>query len=101
MIGIPAGVKMHSAVFAFGPEAARETAAIALAQACGTRSAEIMDKRQRIFEVYRAELAALEEQGLVRLPVVPERCRHNGHMFYLLLPAESQRDALIERLAKA
>jgi dTDP-4-amino-4,6-dideoxygalactose transaminase len=65
------------------------------------RSAEIMEKRRRIFEVYRAELADLEAKGLVRLPAVPERCCHNGHMFYLLLPTERQRDALIECLAAA
>lgn len=43
MVGIPTGVKMHSAVFALSPEAAAETAAFAIRQPCGTRPAEIMD----------------------------------------------------------
>ena len=43
MVGIPAGVKMHSAVFALSPEAAGETAAAAIRQASGVRRAEIMD----------------------------------------------------------
>lgn len=41
MVGIPTGVKMHSAVFALSPEAAGETAAIG--KASGSRQAEIMD----------------------------------------------------------
>jgi predicted polyphosphate/ATP-dependent NAD kinase len=51
LVGIPAGVKMHSAVFALSPEAAGETAALAIKQNCGTRLAEIMDADE-------AELAA-------------------------------------------
>lgn len=51
IVGVPAGVKMHSAVFALSPEAAGETAAVAIRQACGARAAEIMDADE-------AELAA-------------------------------------------
>lgn len=65
------------------------------------RSEEIMRRRRGIFEAYRAGLADLEEQGLVRLPVVPDRCEHNGHMFYLLLPTEQRRDELIAHLDRA
>lgn len=65
------------------------------------RSEEIMRQRRGIFEAYRAGLADLEEQGLVRLPVVPDRCEHNGHMFYLLLPTERRRDDLIAHLDQA
>ncbi len=43
LVGIPTGVKMHSAVFALSPEAAGETAAIAMRQPVGMRLAEIMD----------------------------------------------------------
>jgi predicted polyphosphate/ATP-dependent NAD kinase len=43
LVGIPTGVKMHSAVFAVSPEAAGETVAVALRQNLGTRLAEIMD----------------------------------------------------------
>ncbi|HEX5717311.1 MAG TPA: dTDP-4-amino-4,6-dideoxygalactose transaminase [Thermoanaerobaculia bacterium] len=65
------------------------------------RSEEIMRKRRGIFETYRAELEDLELQGAVRLPVVPDRCEHNGHMFYLLLPTEQRRDELIAHLDRA
>jgi predicted polyphosphate/ATP-dependent NAD kinase len=43
LIGIPTGVKMHSAVFALSPEAAGETAARALNGNFDVRLAEIMD----------------------------------------------------------
>jgi predicted polyphosphate/ATP-dependent NAD kinase len=43
LVGIPTGVKMHSAVFAVSPEAAGETVAMALRHACPTRPVEIMD----------------------------------------------------------
>jgi predicted polyphosphate/ATP-dependent NAD kinase len=51
LIGIPTGVKMHSAVFAFTPEAAGDVAASAVIRQCDTRPAEVMDADQ-------AELAA-------------------------------------------
>lgn len=47
LVGIPAGVKMHSAVFALNPEAAGETVAVMARQPSGSpvrlRLAEIMD----------------------------------------------------------
>jgi len=46
MLGIPSGVKMHSAVFAISPEAAGQLAALVAANPdgkIGTRDAEIMD----------------------------------------------------------
>ena len=54
-----------------------------LEQAAGIRA-----KRRRIVERYREELADLEAGGRLRLPVVPPRCEHNGHLFYLLLSGE-------------
>lgn len=62
---------------------------------------EIQERRRGIFDLYRAELADLEAAGRVRLPVVPEGCGYNGHMFYLLLPAGGERDALIRHLDAA
>ncbi len=68
IVGVPAGVKMHSAVFALSPEAAGETAAKALGQAYGVRAAEIMDADE-------AELAAgrpsLRLFGYARTPDLP------------------------------
>jgi dTDP-4-amino-4,6-dideoxygalactose transaminase len=65
------------------------------------RSSEIMARRLRICDRYRAGLGELEQWGRLRLPVVPAGCQPNGHMFYLLLADEAERDGLIAHLAAA
>ena len=65
------------------------------------RADEILRRRREIFETYRRELANLEAAGRVRLPVVPPDCEHNGHLFYLLLADEGERDGLIRHLKAA
>lgn len=44
---------------------------------------------------YHQAFASLEAEGRLRRPVVPEACRHNGHMYYLLLPDRQTRDRLM------
>jgi dTDP-4-amino-4,6-dideoxygalactose transaminase len=61
---------------------------------------EIAEKRHHIYAYYQERLAPLEAQGLVRLPHVPENCRSNYHMFYLLLPSRRLRDGLLAYLNK-
>lgn len=68
MVGIPAGVKMHSAVFALSPEAAGETAALAIRQACGARPAEIMDADEADLAAGRPSARLL---GYARTPDLP------------------------------
>ena len=58
----------------------------------------ITDRRLAIWQDYYDAFAVLEQRGAVRRPVVPPHCRHNAHMFYLLLPDLKTRTALIERL---
>lgn len=36
--------------------------------------------------------------GRIRLPIVPPECRHNAHMYYLLLPTLEQRSAFIAHM---
>jgi dTDP-4-amino-4,6-dideoxygalactose transaminase len=60
---------------------------------------EITARRIAIWDAYHEALEALEEDGLLRRPVVPEHCSHNAHMYYVLLAAASDRDGLIQRLA--
>jgi dTDP-4-amino-4,6-dideoxygalactose transaminase len=55
-------------------------------------------ERLGLWTRYHAAFADLETAGIVRRPVVPEDCSHNGHLYYLLLRDRSRRDALIERL---
>jgi dTDP-4-amino-4,6-dideoxygalactose transaminase len=59
---------------------------------------EITNVRRRHYEFYRQELRALEEEGLLRLPQVPPGCQSNYHMFYVILPHQEARDALMIHL---
>ena len=58
----------------------------------------ITNRRLMLWDTYHRELEALEDQGLLRRPVIPEDCRHNAHMYYILLPTHEKRTALIEHL---
>ena len=60
----------------------------------------INQKRQQIYEFYRASLAPLEAEGLLRLPLVPENCRSNSHLFYILVRDLETRQALLEHLRR-
>lgn len=55
----------------------------------------IRDRRKELFEGYRDGLADLEKEGLLRLPVIPDNCQCNYHMFYILLPDQETRDGLL------
>jgi hypothetical protein len=59
---------------------------------------EITAQRLRTWEHYAQALAPLAQQGLVRLPCVPAECRHNGHMFYVILADAAQRDPFLAYL---
>ena len=54
--------------------------------------------RRRVHEGYQARLLPLQQQGYLELPRTPEPCRSSYHMFYVLLPSEAERDALLRHL---
>lgn len=58
----------------------------------------ITDRRMAIWNRYHAWAEAHEQRGVVRRPVIPEDCRHNAHMYYLLLPSLQARTAFIAAL---
>lgn len=58
----------------------------------------IQESRRRAFEFYQNHLAPLEAEGLLTLPVVPEDCRPNYHMFHILTSDTATRDALSAHL---
>ncbi len=60
---------------------------------------EILERRMAIWEAYHERLEALEQAGHLRRPTIPQDCRHNAHMYYLLLEDERRRDRFIESLA--
>ncbi len=56
---------------------------------------EINDARLKIWNTYYEGLKGLEEQGKIDLPVVPEDCVHNAHMFYIKTRDLEERTAFI------
>jgi dTDP-4-amino-4,6-dideoxygalactose transaminase len=58
----------------------------------------IAARRRAIYATYRQHLQPLEEQGLLRLPQIPEDCASNYHLFYVLLNDMETRDALMAHL---
>ena len=61
-------------------------------------AAEITRRRIAIWERYHAAFAELESAGLLRRPVVPPDCTHNGHIYYVLLPSLAARTAFMQAL---
>ena len=58
----------------------------------------IARRRAEIYDFYRREFEPLEAEGLLRLPLVPDGCVSNFHMFYVLLPDLETRDGLMNHL---
>jgi dTDP-4-amino-4,6-dideoxygalactose transaminase len=61
----------------------------------------ITERRCAIWERYHEAFARLEGAGRLRRPVVPPECRHNAHMYYLLLPDLAARTRCLDRLQDA
>ena len=59
----------------------------------------IADRCRKICARYQHAFADLESRGVVQLPVCPDHCQPNHHMFYIVLPDRSTRDGLIQHLA--
>jgi dTDP-4-amino-4,6-dideoxygalactose transaminase len=61
-------------------------------------SAFITKRRIAIWQDYHEAFAMLETEGKCQRPIIPVTCQHNAHIYYLLLPNQQQRNALIENL---
>ncbi|TYL91732.1 dTDP-4-amino-4,6-dideoxygalactose transaminase [Bradyrhizobium rifense] len=61
----------------------------------------ITGERLAIWDRYHAMLAPLEQRGLLRRPIVPADCGHNGHLYYVLLPQDADRNAVLKKLREA
>lgn len=51
----------------------------------------IQESRRVTWEAYHEAFAALELDGRLRRPVVPRWCKHNAHIYYVLLPEDVDR----------
>lgn len=58
----------------------------------------ITNARLHIWKQYKEGLEELEKQGKIELPVIPEGCVHNAHMFYIKAKNLEERTALISFL---
>jgi dTDP-4-amino-4,6-dideoxygalactose transaminase len=58
----------------------------------------ISERRRQIYQHYRRALKPLEAQGLLSLPVIPEDCVSNYHMFYVILTNPQIRDQILDHL---
>ena len=59
---------------------------------------EINNARLAVWNRYYEGLKELAEAGKIELPVVPEGCVHNAHMFYIKAKDLEERTALIDHL---
>jgi len=58
----------------------------------------ISDRRREIHDYYYAGLSPLADEHLLRLPVTPEGCSTNYHLFFILLPDRDTRNGLLTHL---
>ena len=58
----------------------------------------IYNNRMSCWDVYYKNLKELQKDGKIELPVVPERCIHNAHMFYIKAADLKERSELIKYL---
>ncbi|MBR4373514.1 MAG: dTDP-4-amino-4,6-dideoxygalactose transaminase [Treponema sp.] len=60
----------------------------------------IQNYRMNVWNKYKAAFEPLEKTGKLRLPVIPENCVHNAHMFYVITKNLEERTAFIAHMKK-
>ena len=58
----------------------------------------INEARLASWHRYYEALEPLQEKGIIELPVIPEECKHNAHMFYIMTNDIEERGRLIKHL---
>lgn len=58
----------------------------------------IYQDRMAVWSLYYESLSELQDSGLIDLPVIPEGCIHNAHMFYIKTKDLNERTELIHHL---
>jgi dTDP-4-amino-4,6-dideoxygalactose transaminase len=58
----------------------------------------ITAERVAIWQRYHDMLAPLEQRGVLRRPVIPPDCQHNGHIYYILIEAAEDRAHVLAEL---
>lgn len=60
----------------------------------------ITQRRLASWQRYHDLLEPLEAKGALRRPIIPEKCQHNAHMYYVLLPPGSNRQAVLNEFRR-
>ncbi len=60
----------------------------------------ITQKRFVAWNQYHSAFASLEEEGLLRRPIIPISCAHNAHLYYLIFPNLEIRNRVLNGLNK-
>lgn len=61
-------------------------------------TASITRQRLSIWQQYHDFFAPYEQGGLLQRPSIPPNCAHNGHLYYIILRSETERDKFIGQL---
>ena len=56
----------------------------------------ITQERLKSWHLYHEMFESFETRGVLRRPVIPEDCQHNAHMYYVLLPADINRQKVLD-----
>lgn len=59
---------------------------------------EITSNRLDSWEEYHLLLKPLEEKDILRRPIIPKECKHNGHIYYVILNEKYDRHKVLSRL---
>lgn len=59
---------------------------------------KINENRLASWNKYYDGLKNLEKQSLIELPIIPDECSHNAHMFYIKMKNLKERSAILEYL---
>ena len=60
----------------------------------------ITERRLASWRRYHQMLEPLEARGLIRRPVIPADCGHNGHMYYVLLASRTDRGDVLGKFKR-
>jgi len=58
----------------------------------------LTSSRLKIWNNYHELFEKMERKQLLRRPMIPQGCTHNGHMYYILLPENTDRNMVLSRL---
>ena len=61
---------------------------------------DILQKRLQLFARYSEGLQSIVKETGITIPVIPDYCSSNGHMFYIITKSQKERSNLIHFLGK-